>query len=476
MITIDEFISLFGTSTKSPEHPSPGESGSNEVTTHTPTSVQERAIEHAKQENKIRSIFAGLGIGSKCYTISAGFNELLIREGGARLEEIHIYIGSSAQIYFKSVYFSDFLASLGKIISPFPGSVYVGDDKPVPTPVSNDEGDEWNFDDMVMDRLHKQRSEVLEPIIITFDDGHEQEKPKPGNNFRTRDQPSDPSGSGNAGDNGNEDEDGDGDPKDPEKSKEPLKPPEYPSRCTNHGSNVYFTRECLMYDVQQPILSDTSRRGPYQLSDVIVKVNSGYEDAIIEAERVRTTPERAGEIQRTETDGKSAARELDVGIEAGLQPKGTFTFKVEKEIMKEWHHGSTKLMTNNIRSWSKFSDEQLPKVSFEFWEAPEIPKKFKVIVESFWKIPYDIGSAYISFSNVYHKGELEVPYSATKSTHQKTKHYVWINGLGMKPSSRNGEAEVVLTPSFHVIPGNDSVGTRRPSGIRSGSSVRGVKK
>ncbi|KAF8988158.1 hypothetical protein BDQ17DRAFT_1334658 [Cyathus striatus] len=81
------------------KHPSPGKSGSNEVKTRTPTSVQddnitylryisgnlffaERAIEHAKKnEDEILSIFAGLGIASDSYTISAGFNELLIGEG-----------------------------------------------------------------------------------------------------------------------------------------------------------------------------------------------------------------------------------------------------------------------------------------------------------------------------------------------------------------------------------------------------------
>ncbi|KAF8989190.1 hypothetical protein BDQ17DRAFT_1334212 [Cyathus striatus] len=212
----------------------PGKSGSNEVKTRTPTSVQddnitylryisgnlffaERAIEHAKKnEDEILSIFAGLGIASDSYTISAGFNELLIGEGGGCLEEIHIYIGTSAQIYSKSKF------------SPFPGSVYVGDEKPIPTPVFSDKCDEWNFDDMAMDRLHKQRSEGPRPIIITFNDGREQEKPKPGNSAMRGSNsaggspsasessgqgagpPSDPSGSGNAGDNDNKDEDEDG--------------------------------------------------------------------------------------------------------------------------------------------------------------------------------------------------------------------------------------------------------------------------
>ncbi|KAF8989180.1 hypothetical protein BDQ17DRAFT_1547643 [Cyathus striatus] len=372
-ITDDEYISEyedhnvagvglstnFSTSTNSPENPSPGQSGSNEVTTHTPTSVQdgnvtyisgqslffaEGAIEHAKkQENKIRSIFAGLGIGSECYTISAGFNELLIREGGACLEEIHIYIGSSAQIYFKSVYFSDFLASLGKIISPFPGSVYVGDDKPVPTPVFNDEGDKWNFDDMVMEWLCKQRSEGPKPIIITFNDDCEQEKPNSGNNVmggsnsaggsssigessgQGTSLPSDPSGSRNAGDNGNEGEDedgGNGVPEDPGKSKEPPKLPRisfamvaYISKgLTKYEDNLAFAalsmetkftlffkeKKCTIdfkqLKVQQPTLPDAPP-GPYRLSSVIVRVNAGYKDAIVKTKRVRTTPGGAGEIR-----------------------------------------------------------------------------------------------------------------------------------------------------------------------------------
>ncbi|KAF9003900.1 hypothetical protein BDQ17DRAFT_464716 [Cyathus striatus] len=114
------------------------------------------ALMHAtKHKNEISSIFMALNIASRLYTISAGFNERLICEGKGYLEEIHIHINGDVA---NSVNLRQLLVSLGKIISPFPGAIYIGDSDPIQMPVFKNDGRKWQFNDLVLNRLRNTGS------------------------------------------------------------------------------------------------------------------------------------------------------------------------------------------------------------------------------------------------------------------------------------------------------------------------------
>jgi tetratricopeptide (TPR) repeat protein len=108
------------------------------------------ALQHLQQfEAEIKAALSLSGISEVDYMLLAGFNESVIHSGIGYLEEIHVILKSE----FPSD--SDLLSSLGRIFSPFPGTIFTTcPPYCFKTPVFNSEGKAQEWDEVVFMQAH----------------------------------------------------------------------------------------------------------------------------------------------------------------------------------------------------------------------------------------------------------------------------------------------------------------------------------
>ncbi|KAJ7577700.1 hypothetical protein C8J56DRAFT_798514 [Mycena floridula] len=96
----------------------------------------------------IRALMHSAGLTEDQFCIRPGFNEDLIMQGAGMLQQIFVLLSTESSLS------DDMISELGKIFSPFPG-VICTPTMVIQTPVFHEDGRQWDFDDLVLNRLER---------------------------------------------------------------------------------------------------------------------------------------------------------------------------------------------------------------------------------------------------------------------------------------------------------------------------------
>ncbi|KAJ7585122.1 hypothetical protein C8J56DRAFT_789023 [Mycena floridula] len=108
------------------------------------------ALKHIQDKmHDIISLMESHQITANDFIVCAGFNESLIMRGVGHLQQIFVFLS------LDSTPDPELLRSLGKILSPYPALVHTAQSQMVPTPVFQDNTEQWDFDDLVLSRVER---------------------------------------------------------------------------------------------------------------------------------------------------------------------------------------------------------------------------------------------------------------------------------------------------------------------------------
>ncbi|KAJ7576504.1 hypothetical protein C8J56DRAFT_1117467 [Mycena floridula] len=107
------------------------------------------ALDHiTPRMSMIRALMHSAGMTEDQFCIRPGFNEDLIMRGAGMLQQIFVLLSTESTLS------DDMISELGEIFSPFPG-VICTPTMVIQTPVFHEDGREWDFDDLVLNRLER---------------------------------------------------------------------------------------------------------------------------------------------------------------------------------------------------------------------------------------------------------------------------------------------------------------------------------
>ena len=126
----------------------------------------EHALQHARSKiSSTSDVFYRWKIQESEYVVQAGFDESLIKSGVGYLQQIHIFISAEVDAT------SPLLSELGKVFSPL-SSILFTESSSYHLPVFKDDGNVWEFDELVYFTASKfadgGSSTMIPPTVISL--------------------------------------------------------------------------------------------------------------------------------------------------------------------------------------------------------------------------------------------------------------------------------------------------------------------